>query len=114
MLTRRGYLTAEEAEKTLRIPCIEILKGWSQVSFPNRNKGRPSIIAYISPVTTASQLRQGIYVSGHQWETCVVPILKDPTWIEQTRGLTAPLCDSDDLILYLGSVIRESFKQKGY
>ena len=115
MTNRKGYLTAEEAEKTLSVPCLLILRGLCEVVFPNRNRGKPSDVVYIHPVSPLAGNGPGFIVSGKQWEICVVPVLKDPVWIEQATGADAPsLLSDEDLLLYMGKALRSSFEQKGY
>lgn len=106
-------LTPEEAKRVLTLPCLLILLGDVQACFPvGTRRASWSSVVWLTPVRRAPPRLSGVkfpvVVGGLQWERCVVPVLRDPSW--EGRVATSWDTDFDWLVETLGEAIRASFQ----
>lgn len=119
-----SILTPDQAEEQLALPCLLILAGVAQPTFPTRDRGTPSPTVVILR-TSAARVTIGhlpaqvlpFAVDWRQWRTAVVPVLEDETW-RTTNPVTAALLQSSGgsqrLIVLMGRALRASFVGAGW
>lgn len=110
-------MTPDEAKSILTLPCLQILLGNAQPVFPTRNRGNWSPLVRIIPVKrNSSGIVYPVIVDGKQWQTCVVPVLKDPQWTVTDPLMSTSLFGGDPYLIVeaFGNALRESFQLGGY
>jgi len=116
-------LSPEEAERELAVPCWLILTGAAQSIFPNRDRGTPSPMVLIARVKTRLPSNFDLPHTGlpypvdwRQWNTAIVPVLKDPMWSPSNPVVAGSLNTggTQALISLLGRALKASFEAAGW
>lgn len=116
-------LTPQQAGDQLAVPCLLILAGFAQATFPTRDRGTPSpmvVVIRTRAGETGLPLAASVLpfpVEWRQWRTGVIPVLEDETW-RTTNPVTAATLRSSQgcarLVDLMGRALRDSFVSAGW
>lgn len=118
-LGRGQFLTPEDAERVLAVPCFYILAGRAQPVFPHTSISGPSAyvrIIRLGVVLPRYHARLPVDVESGQWHKAVLPVLRDERWEVRQPLMKRALADGgiDYYINLIGADLRVSFTNAGY
>lgn len=117
-----GNLTPKEAKEKLTLPLYAILTSQAQATFVGSNLASPgSLVSVVSAGGGCASTPDGkgvglpVRVNGRQWQSAVVPVLRDPQWVAGNNAFGAVTATNwTYLLTAFGNAIAQSFSDAGY